>query len=94
MKGWNAWATDKGARFDVLVTLDASNVKPKVTWGTNPGMVADIDQSVPEPSTYANSEERKWVKSALEYMDLKPGTRIVDIAVDRVSRRLLLQWPA
>jgi 3-isopropylmalate/(R)-2-methylmalate dehydratase large subunit len=84
MKGWNAWATDEGARFDALVTLDASNVKPKVTWGTNPGMVADIDQSVPEPSTYANSEERESVKSALEYMDLKPGTRIVDIAVDRV----------
>ena len=84
MKGWKAWATDEGARFDAVVTLDASNVKPKVTWGTNPGMVADIDQSVPELSTFANSEERESVKSALEYMDLKPGTRIVDIAVDRV----------
>ena len=84
VKTWKAWATDEGARFDVVVTLDASSVKPKVTWGTNPGMVADIDQSVPQPSIYANPEERESVVRALEYMDLKPGTRIVDIPVDRI----------
>jgi 3-isopropylmalate/(R)-2-methylmalate dehydratase large subunit len=84
VKKWASWATDPGASFDAVVTLDASKIKPKVTWGTNPGMVADIDQSIPAPSAYKNSEERESVERALEYMDLEPGTRIVDIRLDRV----------
>ena len=83
-EGWRQWATDDGAQFDTVITLDASTIKPKVTWGTNPGMVADIDDAVPAPSAYENPAERESVERALEYMDLKPGTRITDIAVDRV----------
>jgi 3-isopropylmalate/(R)-2-methylmalate dehydratase large subunit len=59
-------------------------VVPKVTWGTNPGMVASINGVVPDPSSYADEEERESVVRALDYMDLKPGTRIVDIPIDRV----------
>ena len=84
VENWKAWATDAGAEFDAVVTLDASTIKPKITWGTNPGMVADIDQSVPEPSAYDDPEERESVVRALEYMDLKPGTPIVAIPVDRI----------
>ena len=59
-------------------------IKPKVTWGTNPGMVADIDAAIPAPSTFESPAERESVERALEYMDLKPGTRIVDIPLDRI----------
>ncbi len=81
---WRAWATDDGAAFDAEVTLDASTIKPKVTWGTNPGMVADIDAAIPAPSTFESTAERESVERALQYMDLKPGTRIVDIPLDRI----------
>lgn len=81
---WRRWATDPDAEFDTTITLDVSSIKPKITWGTNPGMVADIDDVVPAPSTFDDPEERESVERALEYMDLKPGTRIVDIALDRI----------
>jgi 3-isopropylmalate/(R)-2-methylmalate dehydratase large subunit len=84
IKAWRRWSTDDGAAFDKTVELEASDVRPKVTWGTNPGMVADIDQSIPDPSIYENAEERESVERALEYMDLKPGTNMTDIRVDRV----------
>jgi 3-isopropylmalate/(R)-2-methylmalate dehydratase large subunit len=81
---WRSYATDAGAAYDATIDLDASTVLPKVTWGTNPGMVADVGGAVPDPSAYTDEEEREAVIRALEYMDLKPGTRIVDIPVDRV----------
>lgn len=84
VNAWWAWATDDGAEFDAIVTLNAATVKPKVTWGTNPGMVADIDEAIPAPSAFKNPAERESVERALEYMDLKPGTRIVDIPLDRI----------
>jgi 3-isopropylmalate/(R)-2-methylmalate dehydratase large subunit len=81
---WRSYATDAGARYDSTVELDATDVVPKVTWGTNPGMVSSIDEAVPDPSMYSGEEEREAVARALAYMDLKPGTRIVDIPIDRV----------
>jgi 3-isopropylmalate/(R)-2-methylmalate dehydratase large subunit len=84
IKTWQSYATDPGARYDAAIELDASAVIPKVTWGTNPGMVADIDAAVPDPSGYHDEDERESVERALAYMDLKPGTRIVDIPIDRV----------
>lgn len=84
VKTWRSWATEEGAEFDTVVTLDASHTKPKVTWGTNPGMVADIDDAIPDPSTFHSPAERESVERALKYMDLKPGTRIVDIPIDRI----------
>jgi 3-isopropylmalate/(R)-2-methylmalate dehydratase large subunit len=81
---WKSLATDQGARYDETVTLDADDLAPMVTWGTNPGMVAQVTSCVPEPSSFQNPVDRKAAENALEYMDLKPGTPIENIALDRV----------
>jgi 3-isopropylmalate/(R)-2-methylmalate dehydratase large subunit len=81
---WKAWATDDGATFDATVTLDASDIAPQVTWGTNPGMVTGITGRVPDPSSFKDPDEQKAAVRALEYMGLKSGTQIVDIPIDRV----------
>jgi 3-isopropylmalate/(R)-2-methylmalate dehydratase large subunit len=74
---WTALGTDGGAVFDRELTLDATRLEPWVTWGTNPGQSAPVSGRVPEPRD--ESAER-----ALRYMDLRPGTAIQDIAIDRV----------
>jgi 3-isopropylmalate/(R)-2-methylmalate dehydratase large subunit len=74
---WRALRTDGGARFDKEVVVDAGALSPMVSWGTTPGQVVAVDGSVPEPAT--EGEER-----ALQYMDLRPGTPISDIRLDRV----------
>ena len=84
VESWRKWATDPDARFDTTISLDVRTIKPKVTWGTNPGMVADIDGVVPAPTSFPTPEERESVERALAYMDLAPGTPIVDIRLDRV----------
>jgi 3-isopropylmalate/(R)-2-methylmalate dehydratase large subunit len=81
---WRMLPTDPGARFDKLVTVDASRLAPHVTWGTNPGMVAPIDASVPELDAYESAADRAAVERALAYMDLAPGTPIEAISIDRV----------
>ena len=81
---WKSLATDPGATYDQTVTLKAADLAPMVTWGTNPGMVAQVTSRVPDPSSFANSADRKAAENALRYMDLKPGTAIEDISVDRV----------
>jgi 3-isopropylmalate/(R)-2-methylmalate dehydratase large subunit len=84
VEGWKAVATDPGAEFDATVTLDAANITPQVTWGTNPGMVAGITERVPDPGSFREPDDQKAAARALEYMGLKPGTPLVDIPVDRV----------
>jgi 3-isopropylmalate/(R)-2-methylmalate dehydratase large subunit len=74
---WHSLPTDPGAAFDSEVSLDATTLEPWVTWGTNPGQSAPVSGRVPEPAD--ESAER-----ALRYMDLRPGTAIQDIAIDRV----------
>jgi 3-isopropylmalate/(R)-2-methylmalate dehydratase large subunit len=74
---WRELRTDAGAAFDREVAVDASQVSPQVTWGTAPDMVAGVAEAVPEPTT--EGHER-----ALAYMDLRAGTPIQDIALDRV----------
>jgi 3-isopropylmalate/(R)-2-methylmalate dehydratase large subunit len=81
---WRSLATDPGARFDRMVEIDAAALAPYVTWGTNPGMVAPVNARVPELTSYAGDSDRRAVEQALTYMDLKPGTPIEQIAVDRV----------
>jgi 3-isopropylmalate/(R)-2-methylmalate dehydratase large subunit len=76
-EAWRSLASDEGASFDREIVVDASAISPMVTWGTNPGMVAPVTESVPEPSS--EGEER-----ALEYMGLSPGIPIQDIKLDRV----------
>ena len=74
---WRGYVTDEGATFDRTVTVDLGNIVPQVSWGTNPSQVAPITGVVPEPAD--ETDER-----ALRYMDLRPGTPLSDIAVDRV----------
>jgi 3-isopropylmalate/(R)-2-methylmalate dehydratase large subunit len=80
---WKTLPGDPDAGFDQTLTIDSSRIKPQVTWGTNPGMVIDIDQPVPDPDKVANYN-RADVENALHYMGLKPGTKLTDVAVDVV----------
>jgi 3-isopropylmalate/(R)-2-methylmalate dehydratase large subunit len=81
---WRALRTDEDAAFDDEVEIDVAALVPQVTWGTNPGMVAPIDGRVPDPGSIDDPAEREAVERALRYMDLEPGTPLVDIPVDRV----------
>ncbi len=83
---WKGLATDAGAKFDMYMTFDVASLAPQVSWGTNPGMVASVNEAVPHPDEFAkgNENERKAAARALEYMALKPGTPMTDIKLDRV----------
>lgn len=81
---WKSLVSDPGAKFDKTVELDAAQIAPQVTWGTNPGMVTDVTARVPDPNSFHDHVDREAAERALEYMGLKPGTRIVDIPLDRV----------
>ncbi len=81
---WNTLATDDDAVFDAEVFLDANELEPFVTWGTNPGQGISLSQSVPDPTTIIDPNERAAAERALEYMALTPGTPMKQIAVDVV----------
>ena len=81
---WRTLVTDDGAEFDKVVVIDASTLRPHITWGTNPAQVTTIDGSVPSPSDFADATTRDTVARSLEYMGLEAGTRIRDIPVDTV----------
>ena len=84
VNSWKKLPSDPDAEFDLKVTLNANDVLPQVTWGTNPGMVTDINSKVPDPENIQNPMERKSVEQALKYMDLKANLPIKDIIIDRV----------
>lgn len=81
---WETLNTDDGAVFDKEITLDAANLTPIVTWGSSPEDVVAITGVVPNPDEIENENKRSSKWRALEYMGLKPGTKITDIAIDRV----------
>jgi len=81
---WRALPTDDGATFDRDVTLDGNTIAPHVSWGTNPGQVIAIDDSVPDPEAFASHDEQDSARRALTYMNLKAGTPMRDIPVDTV----------
>jgi 3-isopropylmalate/(R)-2-methylmalate dehydratase large subunit len=81
---WRSLRTDADARFDTEVTLDAGTLAPFVTWGTNPGQGAPLDAVIPDPASFEGEAERTAAQRALEYMDLRPGTPLRDVAVDVV----------
>jgi 3-isopropylmalate/(R)-2-methylmalate dehydratase large subunit len=81
---WNTLATDDDAVFDAEVFLDADELEPFVTWGTNPGQGVSLSESVPDPADFADPNARAGAERALEYMDLAAGTPMKDIAVDAV----------
>ena len=84
MEYWKTLKTDEGAKFDAEVFIDANTLDPFVTWGTNPGQGVSLLDSVPDPAQMDDPAERAAAERALEYMDLKPGTKMKDIAVNTV----------
>lgn len=83
-KSWMTLSTDPGARFDRIVEMRGENIAPQVTWGTNPGMVTDVNGCVPDPTKIDDEKTRLSTERALAYMGLRGGMRIRDISVDRV----------
>ena len=81
---WRGLATDVGAVFDREVRIDARELRPYVTWGTNPAQAVALDGIVPDPEALEGDAARESARRALRYMDLAPGTAIRDIAVDSV----------
>ena len=81
---WKQLPTDEGATYDRTLQLNAADIAPQVTWGTNPGMVTDVTGHVPDPAEMTTTDDKRAAEHALEYMDLQPGTPITDIPVDRV----------
>ena len=81
---WKQLPTDEGATYDRTLLLDAADIAPQVTWGTNPGMVTDVTGRVPDPADMTTADEKTATEHALAYMDLQPGTPMTEIAVDRV----------
>jgi 3-isopropylmalate/(R)-2-methylmalate dehydratase large subunit len=81
---WRKLPGDPGARFDRVEVFQAAEIQPQVTWGTNPGQVTDVGGRVPDPARFADETDQKSAAAALKYMDLTPGTPIVEIPIDRV----------
>ncbi|MGQ0749608.1 MAG: 3-isopropylmalate dehydratase large subunit [Betaproteobacteria bacterium] len=81
---WRTLRSDEGAKFDRVVQLNAGEIRPQVTWGTNPQMVTTVDGKVPDPAQAADPVQREWIERALKYMGLKPNTPITDIRLDKI----------
>jgi 3-isopropylmalate/(R)-2-methylmalate dehydratase large subunit len=81
---WRTLKSDDGAVFDRTVSLDASSLRPMVSWGTSPDMVASVDACIPDPSSETDPARQASMRRALAYMDLLPGTPITSIRPDKV----------
>jgi 3-isopropylmalate/(R)-2-methylmalate dehydratase large subunit len=81
---WRTLTSDEGATFDKVVKLRGEDIKPQVTWGTNPQMVSPVDSKVPDPAQERDPVQREWMERALKYMALAPNTPITDIKLDKV----------
>jgi 3-isopropylmalate/(R)-2-methylmalate dehydratase large subunit len=81
---WRGLPTEPGASFDREVEIAAASLSPMVTWGTTPGMVVEVTDSVPDPSRFESPSDRESAERALTYMALQPGTPMREIPLDRV----------
>jgi 3-isopropylmalate/(R)-2-methylmalate dehydratase large subunit len=81
---WKTLPSDAGAKYDRVVNIKAEDIKPQVTWGTSPGQVTSVEGKVPDPESFSNPVDRTAARNALMYMDLKPGTPINEIPIDKV----------
>ena len=81
---WRTLQSDPGAQWDAVVELDASQVRPQVTWGTSPEMVLSIEDRVPDPEREKDGNKRDAMERALQYMNLQPNKAIADILIDKV----------
>ncbi|MCS3418058.1 3-isopropylmalate dehydratase large subunit [Pseudomonas yamanorum] len=84
VEAWKDLVSDADAVFDTVVTLDAAQIKPQVSWGTSPEMVLAVDQNVPDPAKETDLVKRGSIERALKYMGLKANQAITDIQLDRV----------
>ncbi len=84
VEAWSRLYSDRDAAFDREVTLDAAQIVPIVTWGTTPDDALPIDASVPDPASEPDEARRQYLRDALDYMGIAPGTRLTDIKIDRV----------
>jgi 3-isopropylmalate/(R)-2-methylmalate dehydratase large subunit len=83
-KAWTELHSDSDAKFDKEVMLNAADIKPQVTWGTSPEMVVAVDGAVPDPDKEVDAVKRGSMQQALKYMDLKPGTPMRAIVLDKI----------
>ncbi|HIF9070468.1 TPA: 3-isopropylmalate dehydratase large subunit [Photobacterium damselae] len=81
---WSTLTSDPDAQFDAVVTLNGADIKPQVTWGTNPGQVIAIDEPIPDPALIGDPIEQASAIKALNYMGLTPGQTLSDITIDKV----------
>ena len=81
---WKTLPTDEGATFDTVVTIDATKLRPFVSWGTNPGQVIELDGNVPDPASFADAGDQAAAARALEYMGLTAGTPMREVPVQTV----------
>jgi 3-isopropylmalate/(R)-2-methylmalate dehydratase large subunit len=81
---WRGLHSDAGAKFDLVVDLDAAQIRPQVTWGTSPEMVLGVDERVPDPDKEKDAVKRGAIERALHYMNLEPNKAISDIHIDKV----------
>jgi 3-isopropylmalate/(R)-2-methylmalate dehydratase large subunit len=84
LASWRELPSDPGAEYDKTIVIDAAELEPYVTWGTNPGMVVPVTDRVPDPGSFESAGERAAAERALAYMDLAPGTPMQEIRLDRV----------
>ncbi|MFM5817147.1 3-isopropylmalate dehydratase large subunit [Aeromonas sanarellii] len=81
---WQTLNSDADAKFDAEVVLDAADIAPQVTWGTNPGQVIAVNEPIPAPESFTDPVEQQSARKALAYMDLQPGQKLSDVAIDKV----------
>lgn len=81
---WLSLKSDEGAHFDAEVVLEAADIAPQVTWGTNPGQVIAVNEPIPAPESFSDLMEQQSARKALAYMDLQPGQKLSDVAIDKV----------
>jgi 3-isopropylmalate/(R)-2-methylmalate dehydratase large subunit len=84
VSAWEQLVTDEGASFDKVVEIDATQLVPHVSWGVNPAQTVPVTGQVPSPDSYDDPQQRDAAVRALEYMALRPGTPMLDIAIDHV----------
>ena len=81
---WKGLYSDDDAEFDKTIKINVNDLKPSISWGTNPSQVIFIDEVIPSPDSFQNKADKEAAERALEYMDLKPGQKFDDISLDRV----------
>ncbi len=81
---WRTLHSDQGSAFDLVIQLNAADIKPQVTWGTSPEMVLPVDGRIPDPDQEKDATKRDAIEKALEYMGLQPNTAMTDIRIDKV----------